>query len=383
MAMDSMEEALSLAAIGRTTCAPNPMVGCVVVKNNTIIGSGAHLKAGEPHAEVFALAEAGAAAEGADVYVTLEPCCHFGRTPPCTDLLIKKKVKRVFVATQDPDARVNGRGIQALRDAGIWVDVGLHQDKAYELNRLFFHAATEKQPFVIGKWAMTLDGKIAVASGHSHWITSPAMREHGHILRAQVGAVMVGAQTLRQDNPRLTARLNERNSHLVHQPRPVVVSTVGDLPFEAHLMQPEAQALIIVGEQISQSRLQSLTLRGLDVVRLPCPQGGFHMADLLQTLFEKKIGSVLVEGGPRLLTSLHEARLIHQYVVSIAPKVIGGASSLSPIGGTNPLEMGAAMELKSLQVYQVGHDLCTSGYAPHIPASYATFLERKRTMVHV
>ena len=232
--MSFMAQALHSAERGRFTCMPNPMVGCVIAKDNEIISSGAHLKAGEHHAEIYALNEAGSHAAGADVYVTLEPCSHFGRTPPCVDALIKAAVKSVHIAITDPNPLVAGKSIEKLRAAGIDVFVGECAQQAYDLNRAFFYYITHKKPFVIAKWAMSLDGKIAydqsVACPQNRWITSQTAQAHAHRLRAQVGAIIVGENTVNSDDPELTVRHGYEHS-LHTMPLSVVLTPFGNVPY--------------------------------------------------------------------------------------------------------------------------------------------------------
>jgi len=244
-----MSQALTLAKSGQYTTSPNPMVGCVIIKENQLISAVAHHCAGSDHAEVIALHQAGDAARGGEMYVTLEPCSHHGRTPPCVEKIIQSGIQRVFIAMKDPNPKVNGEGIRQLKAAEIDVHVGLMAEEAYTLNKPFFHYITHNQPFVTAKWAMSLDGKIATLTGESKWITGDLARQSAHALRATVDAILIGKRTALLDNPRLTVRKVPPNSlyHSVddiRQPRPIILTTTGDIPLTHQLMQPGQRTLV-------------------------------------------------------------------------------------------------------------------------------------------
>jgi diaminohydroxyphosphoribosylaminopyrimidine deaminase/5-amino-6-(5-phosphoribosylamino)uracil reductase len=310
-----MQQALELARLGRYTVSPNPMVGCVIVKDNQVVGTGHHQKTGEPHAEIFALQEAGEAARGATAYVTLEPCAHHGRTPPCIDALIKAGISQVFVACTDPNPLVAGKGIEQLRVAGIEVEVGLLAKAATELNQIFFHYITTKRPFVIAKWAMSLDGKTITAATDSKQISGLEAQQEVHDLRQQVDAILIGAETARADNPELTARFNV--TELSKQPIRIVVSRSGNLSNNLNIFDKKLPGLTI----LALSDVQAAKVwegRGINVLLFTT------LTDLLTQLAQQNITSVLVEGGEQMRQQFFAENLVNKIDVYIAPVIIGG-----------------------------------------------------------
>lgn len=382
--MDWMAQALQLAEQGRTTCMPNPMVGCVIVKDNQIIGSGAHLKAGSPHAEIIALEQAGEWAKGADVYLTLEPCSHFGRTPPCVDSMIRAGVKTVHIALPDPNPLVNGQSIQKLHQAGIGITLGQCQEQAYQLNKIFFHYITQQQPFVIAKWAMSLDGKIVAPQGNksvqeenresNRWITSEHARAHAHRIRAQVSAIMVGANTVRQDNPWLTARHGFSDSPHT-QPRPIVVTLSGEIPQDSNIFAPNRNAIVLTSNQTPQAFLHMLDKRCIEHYQFPLINKHLDLPTVLNKLASLQLSSLLVEGGSHLLTTFFSSDLVNQVYVYISPKIIGKEANLSPM-----LESDLSVEefiLHPQQTLTLGPDLCLIAEMPKTPRTYSNFLTQK------
>jgi len=329
-----MQEARRLAALGQGHVEPNPMVGCVLVKDGSQIGAGFHKKYGGPHAEVEALRDAaakGANAEGATAYVTLEPCCHFGKTPPCADALIAAKVDRVIAATADPHAVVDGGGFAKLRDAGITVHVGLLEHELQELNAPFFKRIRSGLPWVIGKWAMSLDGKIATRTGHSQWISGESSRRWVHELRGRVDAVMVGIGTALADDPMLTARPAGSRCALR-----VVVDSNLRLPIESQLVQSSCEdpVLVCAGPKANAMRAAELDALGCKVWVSSYEDRQTRLNELLQMLAQQyAITNLLVEGGAALLGSLYDLGQIDQCEVFIAPKMIGGRQAPSPLAG--------------------------------------------------
>lgn len=371
--MNWMKHALDLAEKGRSTCTPNPMVGCVIVKNNRVIGEGYHQITGGPHAEIIALNQAQAQSQDADLYVTLEPCSHKGRTDPCVDALIQARIKRVHVAIEDPNPLVSGKGIEKLRQAGIEVLVGQHQEEAYQLNQDFFHAITRRSPYVIAKWAMTLDGKVATSHGQSKWITSEKAREHAHRLRSQVCAIMIGGNTLRLDSPQLTIRYGAPEN--TRQPRPIVVTPSGAIPLDSPLFESGRNPIVITSEQAPLSFIKELTQRKVDHYVFPLTKGSFCMRDVLSTLAKNHhLKSILVEGGNQLLTAFHREKLINQMVVYMAPKIMGGGKSLTPIGGEDLEDMAQMDLLHSQEFIALGTDLCVTAKTDQTPIGYREFL---------
>jgi len=382
--MDWMHHALSLAKQGQSSCAPNPMVGCVIVKNNQLVGQGYHQVTGGHHAEIFALAEAKDRAHAADVYVTLEPCAHYGRTPPCVDALIKAKVKRVFIALLDPNIRVRGKGLEKLSQAGIEVHLGSNQERAYELNADFFHAMTHESPFVIAKWAMSIDGKIATHTKQSKWLTSEKARFHAHALRSRVCAIMVGANTVRMDNPFLTVRHGISNADLVRQPRPIIISAHGTIPMDANILLPERNPIIVTSDQAHEKFIKEIKIRNIEHYIFKLVNNSLPMKEVFKTLYNFcSFRSVLVEGGSRLLTSLYEENLINQIYAYIAPKIMGGKESLMPIMGKNISDMSLVESLHAQEALFLDPDICFIAKTARSPKNYADFLHRWETNLYV
>lgn len=324
-----MAKALALAERGRLSVSPNPMVGCVIVKQGHVIGEGYHERAGGAHAEIIALANANADVTGATAYITLEPCCHTGKTPPCTESLIKSGIKQIMVACEDPNPHVKGKGIAALKAAGIEVMVGLMKDEATQLNEYFFHFITHKRPFVIAKWAMSLDGKTITHPSDDRQISSDNSRIETHQLRQQVDAIMVGANTARSDNPMLTARIGIENEHS-KQPLRIIVSTNGELPHGLTLFQPTllTHTLVATTNKISTQQQQQLSKLGVEIMILPSNQDNqVHLGALLDELGKRNIISLLVEGGMTLHHSFFRDHLINKIQVFIAPVLIGNQLS--------------------------------------------------------
>lgn len=345
--------ALTLAQKARGHTSPNPLVGAVIVKNGRIIGEGFHKKAGTPHAEVHAIESAQEDISGATMYVTLEPCSHIGKTPPCADLLIAKRIKKVFVALEDPNPLVKGRGISRLREAGIEVEVGLCAKEAELLNEAYLYYIQKKSPFVVGKWAMSLDGKIATKTGESQWITSQHSRMHSHILRATYDAMLVGIGTVLTDNPALTCRLqhipcddDKENLIFPHQPACIVLDTLGRTPLDAKIFDcPNRSIYIAVGRNCALERKKALESRGAEVFTLPASDRGLSIVDLLDELGKRNITSILVEGGSAVLASFIEEKVINKLHIYIGDTVIGGKESLPAVGGEGFVELADALRI--------------------------------------
>ena len=351
---EMMQRCLSLAERGLGQTAPNPLVGSVVVKDGQIVGEGFHPGAGQPHAEVFALRAAGDRAHQSTLYVNLEPCNHFGRTPPCSEALIKAGVSRVVVGMVDPNPQVAGAGIARLRAAGIEVTVGVEEAACQSLNEAFVHRISQHRPFGILKYAMTLDGKIAATSGHSAWVTSSTARHRVHQLRAACDAIVVGGNTVRQDNPLLT-------SHGVseHNPLRVVMSRTLDLPDDAQLWQTDTCATVVFTQQGMQpERQRSLQSKGVEVVELESLTPAMVMANL----YERGHLSVLWECGGTLAAQAIADGCIQKVLAFIAPKLIGGQSAPGPIGDLGLERMDAAIALERLTLESIGPDYLLSGY---------------------
>lgn len=351
-----MQRCLALArqAIGRT--APNPMVGCVIVQGDRIVGEGFHPKAGEPHAEIFALRSAGTAAQGATLYVNLEPCNHYGRTPPCSDAVIQSGVARVVVGMVDPNPQVAGRGIQKIQAAGIAVTVGIEQEDCQTLNEAFVHRILHQRPFGILKYAMTLDGKIATTTGHSAWISGPESRRWVHQLRSHCDAIIIGGNTVRKDNPSLT-------SHGVSDLNPlrVILSRSLDLPLEAHLWDcATISTLIFTTQRANPSIHQALKRQGVEIIEL----SDLTPDRVMQVLYDRGCAQVLWECGGTLAAQALQDRSIQKIYAFIAPKIIGGSSAPSPIGDLGLTEMTQAIELKKVSLQSMASDWLLEAYLP-------------------
>ena len=361
-----MQRCLALARQAAGYTAPNPLVGCVIVQAGTIVGEGCHPKAGEPHAEVFALRAAGDRAEGATVYVSLEPCSHYGRTPPCAKALIEAKVAKVVVGMVDPDPRVSGRGIALLREAGIEVIVGVEEQACQALNEAFIHRVTYQRPFGILKYAMTLDGKIATTQGQSAWVTNEVARTQVHQLRASCDAVVVGSNTVRQDNPRLTShKLEPVGDRLPHNPLRVVMSRSLDLPLEARLWQTDAAPTLVLTEGNPDPEYEEkLRQQGVEVTRLEM----LTPTTAMTVLYDRGLSSILWECGGTLAARAIAEGAIQKVLAFIAPKIVGGVGAPSPVGDLGFIEMGEAIVLEQVRWQTIGTDCLLEGYLP-IPRS--------------
>ncbi|AJE04860.1 bifunctional diaminohydroxyphosphoribosylaminopyrimidine deaminase/5-amino-6-(5-phosphoribosylamino)uracil reductase RibD [Geobacter pickeringii] len=353
-----MRRALALArrGIGRTS--PNPAVGCVIVRDGVIVGEGWHRKAGTPHAEAHALRQAAGQARGADVYVTLEPCSHYGKTPPCADALVAAGVARVFVGMVDPNPKVCGRGIGRLEAAGIEVTTGLLENESHFLNEPFIKHVTTGMPFVILKSALTLDGKTATSSGDSRWITNEKSRHYVHRLRAAVDAVMVGIGTVLADDPQLTVRIPRGRD-----PLRVVVDSTLRLPGTARMLSQESTSATLVATiSGDEARCALLCSAGAEVVRCASRDGQVDLKDLLTRLGARGVQSVLLEGGSTLAGEALRAGLIDKFVLFYAPKLLGGEGGVGLFGGQSVMRMDEAFRLKTGAVRRFGDDIMVEAY---------------------
>ncbi|MBO8170631.1 MAG: bifunctional diaminohydroxyphosphoribosylaminopyrimidine deaminase/5-amino-6-(5-phosphoribosylamino)uracil reductase RibD [Bacillaceae bacterium] len=353
-----MRMALELARGCKGQTSPNPVVGAVVVKNGEVVGVGTHLKPGEPHAEVHALNMAGEQAEGSTVYVTLEPCSHTGRTPPCADTLVRHRVGRVVIAMLDPNPRVAGRGAERLKKAGIEVDIGLFKEEAARLNESFCKYIVTGMPFVTVKTASTLDGKIATVTGDSRWITGEEARREVHLMRHEHDVILVGVNTVIQDDPRLTTRLPEGGKNPVR----VVLDSRLRIPLESQLIRDrEAPTWIFTTDQADRERMQELEKQGIRVIST----GSDEKVDIyrvLKWLGDNQFSSVLVEGGSQVTASFLQGKLIDKVVAYVSAKLIAGGTAPTSYGGTGIEKMQDAIELKDMEVRTLGQDICITGY---------------------
>ncbi len=353
-----MRHALQLAARGEGYVEPNPMVGSVVVRADEVVGEGWHARFGGAHAEVHALEAAGRAARGATLYVTLEPCCHQGKTPPCTEAILSAGIASVVVAMRDPFPAVAGRGIAQLQAAGLQVEVGCEQQAALRLNAPYLKRLQFRRPWIIAKWAMTLDGKLATRTGDSQWISSPASREVVHRLRGRVDAIMVGRETARRDDPLLTAR----------PPGPrvatrIVVDSHAELSLESQLVRSAATVpvLVAVAEQADARRCAALTRAGCEVLHCAGEDHLRRLEDLLGQLGHRPWTNVLVEGGGRLMGSLMQLNELDEVHAFIAPKLIGGEQSITPISGPGLETIDQAWRLEQPVISTCDNDVYVRG----------------------
>jgi diaminohydroxyphosphoribosylaminopyrimidine deaminase / 5-amino-6-(5-phosphoribosylamino)uracil reductase len=357
----SMRRALELAGRGLGRTAPNPAVGAVIVRDGCVVGEGWPRAAGQPHAEAEALTAAGKAARGATIYVTLEPCCHFGRTPPCTEAIIDAGVSRVVYACPDPDPRCAGQGEARLRAAGVSVCRGPLEDEALRLNEGYLKHKRTGLPFLTLKLALTLDGKIATRTGDSRWVTGEAAREYVHRLRDRSDAVMVGIGTVLQDDPALTTRLPEGGRDAAR----VVVDTDGRTPVNARLLDPVGGARCIIAtaaavDAARAERVAALKAVGAEVLALSQDAGRVDLTALLRALGERSIMTVLCEGGAHLAGGLLRARLVDRLVLMYAPKLLGDAQALGAVVGLEIAQMAEALRLQVECVGRLGEDLMVS-----------------------
>jgi len=347
-----MSRALALAARGASTTQPNPRVGCVIVKNGKIVGEGFHERAGGPHAEVVALEKAGAKARGADVYVNLEPCCHFGRTPPCTDALIKAGVKRVFAAMKDPNPKVAGQGAARLRRKGIETEFGLMETEALQLNRGFVSRMVRGRPWVTLKLAMSLDGRTALASGESKWITSEEARADAQRLRAEAGAVLTSVSTITADDPQLNVRLVSAK----RQPDRIVLDTQLRSPLSAKVWATGARRILLTVRPRTDA-MEAMQARGVEVALVePGTSGHVGIESALKTLGAMEINEVLVECGPKLAGGFLRSGLVDELVIYCAPALLGHEGrALAELPGISTLTQG--IKLRFTDVRLIGPDL--------------------------
>lgn len=351
-----MRMALALARRGVGKTAPNPAVGCVIVRDGAVVGRGWHKKAGTPHAEVHALNDAGDLAAGADAYVTLEPCSHYGKTPPCAKALIEARVARVFVGMVDPNPLVAGNGIEMLRGAGIEVEVGILEGECRELNRPFIKWIQTRRPYVILKSAVTLDGKTATASGDSKWITSDRARRDVHRLRGRVDAIMVGVGTVVKDDPLLNCRVPGGKD-----PLRVVVDSTLRIPLHAAVLGVRSDAGTVIATcSDDRSRMESVAARGAELLICKESGGCVDLLDLFARLGERGVQSVLLEGGSHLAGAALRAGLVDRCMIYLAPKLVGGAG-MGLFAGEGAQLMGEAIRLEGMTVRRIGVDLLVEG----------------------
>lgn len=353
-----MRLAMQLAgnAIGRTS--PNPLVGAVIVKDNRVVGCGWHRKAGTPHAEVHALNQAGELAQGSDVYVTLEPCAHYGKTPPCSKALVEAKVKNVYGGLLDVNPKVAGKGFKILEDAGIHVEYGFLQDELRKQNEVFFKWIEHKKPFIVLKAAMTLDGKIATATGQSKWITNETSRAYGYKLRDIYDGIMVGINTVIEDNPMLTARVDGGKN-----PIRIVVDSSLKIDINANVVQDKsAKTIVATTDKADKDKILKLQAQDVDVIVVDKDENDkVDIEKLLDILGQQNICSILVEGGATLSGSFVAKKLVDKVYFFIAPKIVGGKEAKTPVAGIGILNLQEALALKDIQIEKLEEDILIIG----------------------
>jgi diaminohydroxyphosphoribosylaminopyrimidine deaminase / 5-amino-6-(5-phosphoribosylamino)uracil reductase len=360
--MDYMLQALSLARLALGQVSPNPAVGAVIVKDDLVIGLGHTQPPGSAHAEIMALHQAGEKARGAVMYVTLEPCCIFGRTPPCTQAIIAAGISEVHFAMIDPNPLISGKGQAELEKAGIPTFYGEHSAEAAELNEAFFKYITRKVPFVTAKFAMSLDGKIATRGGDSQWISGEAARKQVQRLRYESDAVMVGANTVMLDDPHLTVRFGNKGGTTRKQPLRVIIDGRGRISPEAKIFSEPGKTLVVTGDRVSNEVKELLVRAGAEVLALPLNHEQVDLRQLMLVLGERQITSVLVEGGGTLLGALFDAGLVDKVYTFVSPVIIGGKEAVAAVGGLGKARMADCCRLKKVKTEIIDQDVLVSGY---------------------
>ena len=360
-----MQRALALAARGQGFTSPNPMVGAVIVKDGKIVGQGFHQALGGAHAEVNAIDAAGPLAKGATLYVTLEPCNHTGRTPPCTEKILAAGIRRVVVAMQDPNPSVKGGGNAYLASRGIQVTCGICEAAACRLNESFVKYIRTGRPFVTVKCAATLDGRIATRTGDSRWVTGPESREFVHRLRHAADAILVGIDTVKLDNPSLTTRLEDG---VGRDPLRIVLDTRLAISENAKLLTQvsDAQTLIVSGKDISMAKKERLERSGARVMLTRLKEGHIDLTELMPRLGRMQIGSLLIEGGGRVIGSALAAGIVDKVLFFYAPKILGGDDGIPICRGSGPARMNDCINVNGLQVHRFGEDVMVEGYINHL-----------------
>ncbi len=358
-----MRRALELARKGEGHTSPNPMVGCVVVKDGRIISEGYHEKYGEFHAERNALTRCTEDTAGADLYVTLEPCCHQGKTPPCTDIIIEKKIARVFVGSMDSNPLVAGKGVQILRDHGIYVETGILDAECRKLNEVFYHYIATKTPFVVMKYAMTLDGKIACATGDSKWVTGEIARTQVHRMRGRYRGIMVGIGTVLADDPMLNCRVEGGVD-----PVRIICDSNLHIPTESQIVKTALDIETIVAcsqealeSERKQEKIRRLKEAGIQIIGTEGAHG-VNLVELMKKLGGQNIDSILLEGGGTLNASALEDGIVNKVYAYIAGKLIGGMDARSPVEGMGIDRMADAITLQNMEIEKLGDDFCIVGY---------------------
>lgn len=353
-----MQKAIDLALKGKGKTSPNPLVGAVIVKNDKIISEGYHRRCGADHAEVVALKRAGQKAQNAKLYVNLEPCHHFGRTPPCVDAIIKGKIKEVVIGMKDPNPRTNGKSIRKLQNKGIRTRMGILNEECQRTNEVFTKYIKKKMPFVVAKTAQTLDGKIATAKGESKWITSQQARNFSRRLRNEFDAILVGVNTVIHDNPRLTASRKAKNL------KKIVLDSNLKISPKAQLFKNTNPSDIFLAttKKASKKKIKAFQKKGIHVLIDPKSKSQIRLKWLFKEFAKHGITSILIEGGAQVIGSALKERLIDKMYVYIAPKIIGDHKALSSINGVQASTLSNAVRLQDLNVQKIGNDISLNGY---------------------
>lgn len=356
-----MKMALELAENGRGYTSPNPMVGAVVVKEGQVVGRGWHRKAGGPHAEVHAIDDAGVEADGADLYVTLEPCNHHGRTPPCTRKILAAGIRRVIMAMEDPNPDVAGGGAEFLRQNGITVVSGVCETEARRLNEFFITHVCQRRPFVILKMAATLDGRIATRAGDSRWVTGESARAHVHEIRHTVDAIMVGVNTIQNDDPSLTTRRTGRPGV---NPRRFILDSRLSIPDDAKVLRipPASDTVIVTGDSGASEKRRKLADTGVEIMNAACAGGRIDLAALMPRLSAQGVTSLLIEGGARVAASALAAGIVDRVCFFYAPKILGGDDGVPMCSGPGPERMDQCLRLRDITVRRFDEDIMIEGY---------------------
>lgn len=356
-----MKIAIDLALKGKGMTSPNPMVGALIVKNGKIVGKGYHLKAGSPHAEVMAIKNAANKTRGATLFINLEPCIHYGKTPPCCDEIIKSGIKKVVIGTKDPNPLVNGKGIKELRRHGIEVEVGVMEDEARELNEAFIKSIRTGIPFVTMKSAMSLDGKIATSSGKSKWITGEESRKFVQELRRDTDGIMVGIGTILKDNPRLSLRIKGRKEN---PPAKIIVDTQLKIPLSAKIFFTKPKAKVIIGStfKVNKRKIENLKKIGAEVILAEKNNGKVDLRKLMRELYKRGIMSILLEGGSELNASAIKERIVDKVFYFYSPILIGGKDTKGMIGGSGIRMIKDAEKIDIKEVKRIGKDVLVVGY---------------------
>ena len=355
-----MREALNLAKKVIGIVSPDPAVGAVLVKNGKILAKGYHDRFTAPHAEVYAIKKAGNAAKGSTLFINLEPCCHYGNNPPCTRTVINAGIKRVVASMADPNPLVNGKGFKQLQKAGIKVDIGLMEEEAKSLNESFVKHITTGLPFVTLKSAMSIDGKTATKNLESFWITGEAARKHAHYLRSINDAIIVGINTVLKDDPQLTVRHVAKNSF--RQPYKIILDSKARIPLAAKVLKDPSNTVVVVSKEAPKKRIDRLKAIGATVIIEKTSNGKISLPLLLKKLGKMKLSSILIEGGGSVGASAIESKIVDKVVFFIAPKIIGGKLSPSPVGGKGIDLLKQAINLKDLNIKRFGKDIMLEGY---------------------